>query len=116
MKTLFAAFGLLTAIRVPVTSDDGLVARSAIWFPMVGLIIGLLLAGGWFLLSSAPPLVGAGLIVLSWAAVTGGLHLDGLADSCDALFVPATPERRLEVLRDPRTGAFGSAGLCLFLI
>ncbi|MBE0697300.1 MAG: adenosylcobinamide-GDP ribazoletransferase, partial [Anaerolineaceae bacterium] len=49
-------------------------------------------------------------------ALTGGLHLDGLADCCDGLLAAVTPERRLEIMRDPRLGTFGGAGLILFLL
>ena len=43
--------------------------------------------------------------------ISGGLHADGLMDTCDAVFGHASPERRLEIMRDPRAGAFGVAGL-----
>src|SRR5829696_1611170 len=70
------------------------------WFPLVGLVIGLLL---WVVQSLAerffsPTLTGA-LVVLAWVAVTGGLHLDGLADCCDGLLATTSRERRLEILR-----------------
>jgi adenosylcobinamide-GDP ribazoletransferase len=51
-----------------------------------------------------------------WAGLTGGLHLDGLADCCDGLLAAVPAERRLEILRDPRLGTFGGAGLILFLM
>jgi adenosylcobinamide-GDP ribazoletransferase len=49
-------------------------------------------------------------------ALTGALHLDGLADCCDGLFLAASRERRLEVMADPHTGAFGVIGLVLILL
>ena len=55
-------------------------------------------------------------VVALWAALTGGLHLDGLADCGDGLLAAATPERRLEIMRDSRLGAFGGLLLALFLI
>jgi adenosylcobinamide-GDP ribazoletransferase len=81
------------------------------------LVIGLLLwlvqsiAGQFF----APTLVGA-LVVLAWVVVTGGLHLDGLADCCDGLLATTSIERRLEIMRDPRLGSFGALGLILTLL
>jgi adenosylcobinamide-GDP ribazoletransferase len=63
----------------------------------------------------APPLVGA-LVALVWVAITGALHLDGLADCCDALLATTSHERRLEILRDPRHGTFGVVGLVLALL
>jgi adenosylcobinamide-GDP ribazoletransferase len=63
----------------------------------------------------APTLTGA-LIVPAWVALTGGLHLDGLADCCDGLLATTSRERRLEILRDPRVGSFGAIGLILTLL
>ena len=87
------------------------------WFPFVGLVIGLLL---WSVQSVAerffaPSLAGA-LVVLAWVALTGGLHLDGLADCCDGLLATVSPERRVEIMRDPRVGSFGALGLILTLL
>src|SRR3712207_299876 len=75
------------------------------WFPLVGRLLGLLL---WAVQSIAgrflSPLLAGGLIVLAWAALTGGLHRDGVADCCDGLLATTSRERRLEILRDPRVG------------
>jgi adenosylcobinamide-GDP ribazoletransferase len=62
------------------------------------------------------PVLAAALLVALWAALTGGLHLDGLADCFDGLLAAVPPERRLEILRDPRLGAFGGIGLALHLL
>jgi adenosylcobinamide-GDP ribazoletransferase len=51
------------------------------------------------------------VLVVLLLGLTGGLHADGLMDTCDAVFGHATPERRLEIMRDPRTGTFGVVGL-----
>src|SRR5205085_576009 len=51
------------------------------------------------------------LLVVLLLVATGGLHADGLMDTCDAVFVHASAERRLEIMRDPRVGAFGVIGL-----
>jgi adenosylcobinamide-GDP ribazoletransferase len=117
VKAILAALGLLTIVRVPGAAASGdAIARGAPWFPAIGLAIGAALAGAACLLAAAPPLLAAALIVVLWAALTGCLHLDGAADSCDALLASASRERRLEILRDPRIGAFGAAGLALLLI
>ncbi|MCC6453365.1 MAG: adenosylcobinamide-GDP ribazoletransferase [Caldilineaceae bacterium] len=87
------------------------------WFPLVGLLIGLLLWGVQFLAGHFfPALLTGALVVLAWVALTGGLHLDGLADCCDGLLATTSRERRLEILRDPRTGSFGVLGLVLTLL
>jgi adenosylcobinamide-GDP ribazoletransferase len=96
------------------TGGLGLAGR---WFPLVGLVIGLLLWGVQSLAALFfPPLLVGALVVLAWAALTGGLHLDGLADCCDGLLATTSRERRLEILRDPRVGSFGALGLILTLL
>jgi adenosylcobinamide-GDP ribazoletransferase len=119
VKGLLAALGLLTVVRVPgaaAAAGSDAIARGAPWFAAVGLAIGAVLAGADRLLSGVQPFLAAALIVLLWAILTGGLHLDGAADSCDALLAEASRERRLEILRDSRIGSFGAAGLSLLLI
>ncbi len=118
MNGLRLALGFLTAIPVragsPAPDDLG---RAAAWFPVVGLLFGAILFAAQAVLSAVfPSPLAAGLVVAFWAALTGGLHLDGLADCCDGLFASAPPERRLEIMRDSGLGAFGGIGLALFLI
>lgn len=117
-QTLALAFSFLTVLPAPQTPyQPGALGRAGRWFPAVGLVIGGLLAGShWLLAHLFPPLLAAGLTVTLWAALTGGLHLDGLADCCDGLLAAATRERRLDIMRDPRTGAFAVIGLALFLL
>ena len=62
-----------------------------------------------------PPLVAGIVTLIVWVVLTGGLHLDGLADCCDGLFASVSPERRLEIMKDPHVGAFGVIGLILIL-
>lgn len=93
------------------------IGQSAVWFSLVGLMLGTILYGaGWVLQFIFPPLVVAVVVTALWAFLTGGLHLDGLADCYDALFLAATPERRLEIMRDPHLGTFGVVGLILHLL
>lgn len=119
MRGLRLAVGFLTVlpVRVPDPMGAGGLGRAALWFPFVGLGIG---AGLWILdapiRSNLPELAAAALIVALWAMVTGALHLDGFADSCDGLFAPASPDRRLEIMADSRTGAFGVVGVSLLLM
>jgi adenosylcobinamide-GDP ribazoletransferase len=87
------------------------------WFPAVGALIGLAVGGIWWAARRgwAPP-AAAAIAVIADAALTGLLHLDGLADAADGLLPPLTRGRRLEVMADPRLGAFGAAGLAIVLL
>lgn len=117
-QELILAFSFLTVIPMPtLVYQPGLLGRAGRWFPLVGLVIGgLLLLAHWGLSLLFPPLLTAALVTTLWAALTGGLHLDGLADCCDGLLAATSRERRLEIMRDPRTGAFAVIGLVLFLL
>ncbi len=118
------ALGLLTALPVRIPRDEGLEAAPgrAMWaYPAAGAVIGLGLLAVAALarlagLDRTAPLLAAALVLVAWCGLTGALHLDGWADCCDALFVPATRERRLEILHDPRLGSFGGVGLVLLLL
>ena len=87
------------------------------WFPAVGALIGLAVGGIWWAARRgwAPP-AAAAIALIADAALTGMLHLDGLADAADGLLPPLSRARRLEVMADPRLGAFGAAGLAIVLL
>ncbi len=91
--------------------------RIARWCPIVGLLIGLLLALVNILLGfcNVPSLTNNALVVAIWVAITGGLHLDGAMDSADGLSV-TDPSRRLEVMKDSATGAFGAIAAVIILL
>jgi adenosylcobinamide-GDP ribazoletransferase len=119
MQNLLNAFALLTTIPFarPRAWQPGDSGRAAVWYPLVGLTIG---ASTWLVWKGAlllfPSSVAGILTLLIWVALTGGLHLDGLADCCDGLFSSASPEKRLEIMKDPRLGVFGGIGLILILL
>ena len=78
------------------------------WFPVVGLAMGLTLGGVWWGGGRLwAPLVAAAVVVIADLALTGLLHLDGLVDAADGLLAHLSPQRRLEVMRQPDAGAFG---------
>jgi len=115
---LLAAARYLTLVPFPGRDHAPMEAlgRSAVWFPIVGIGLGVVLALVDRLTSRLfPPLLAALLTVTVWKLVTGGLHLDGLADCLDGL-VGRDPEHRLAIMRDSRIGAFGAMGLILFLM
>ncbi len=113
------ALQFLTTIPVPGPPAFGSerLGSSLPWFPLVGLVLGGLLALEDLVLSPlfAAPLRSA-LELASLAMLTGALHLDGFADTCDGIFCRKSPEERLQVMRDSRIGSFGVVGLvCLLL-
>lgn len=115
---MILAIRFLTIVPVPGRDAPGPAAlgRAAWWFPVVGLALGAALAGaGCVCRILTPPLVGAALLVTGWKVATGGIHLDGLADSLDGLAGRDTAGR-LAIMRDSRIGVFGAAGLVLVLI
>ncbi len=87
------------------------------WFPAVGALIGLGVGAVWWVARRAwPSPAAAAIALIADAALTGMLHLDGLADAADGLLPPLSRARRLEVMADPRLGAFGAAGLATVLL
>lgn len=119
MKYLSIAFNLLTTlpVRAPADWHAGDSGRAAGWCPFVGLVLGGLVAlAHWLMSAYLSPLVAGALTLALWVALTGGLHLDGLADCCDGLLHARHTEKRLEVMKDSRMGAFGGIGLFLILI
>ena len=111
------AFLTILPVRLPAELPADGLKRSAGFFPLAGWLIGGVLAGcAWFFVWAAlPPLVSAVLLVTVGAWLTRGLHLDGLADLLDGLGGGQTPERRLVIMKDSATGAFGVIGLLLLL-
>ncbi len=119
MKYLLTAFDLLTTLPLPASKNwqAGDSGRSAVWYSLVGLCIGVLVAGAFALLQIYfSHVISAALALAFWVLLTGGLHLDGLADCFDGMFHASNPERRLQIMKDPHTGAFGVIGLILVLL
>jgi adenosylcobinamide-GDP ribazoletransferase len=119
VRSLRTAFGLMTTLPVNIPDDwaAGDSGRAAVWYPFVGLVIGAFTLLAWKGTALIfPPWVAAVMTLLVWVVLTGGLHLDGLADCCDGLLASTSVERRLEIMKDPRIGAFGVTGLILILL
>jgi len=114
MRGLIAAFQLLTRLPMPAVSGTA-PANAAGWFPWVGLVVGALVA---LPLAWVPdPRLAALLALGLWVWVTGGLHLDGLADLADALGVAHRDRARfVAVLADSHVGSFGVIALILQLL
>jgi adenosylcobinamide-GDP ribazoletransferase len=121
LRAVRLALAFLTILPIPVGDDEATPAHLAdarFAYPIVGGLIGLALAG----LSEALRAIGAPggpsafLLVASAAILSGGLHLDGLADTADGLFLWGDPGRRLSVMRDPHVGSFGVSAVVLVLL
>lgn len=116
MRGLLVACRYLTRLPLPRSGVAGDLGGASGWFPVVGLILGLLLAAGGLVIEwLVPPLLGAVLLVGLWALLTGGLHLDGLADAADGLGGGWSREETLAIMRDAATGAYGVSALVLVL-
>jgi adenosylcobinamide-GDP ribazoletransferase len=114
-----AAFRFLTVIPLPTkreaTGEE--TGGSVVYFPLVGLIIGLFLAVLHWLLSRILPFsLASALVIAALALTNGALHLDGFIDTCDGLAGNKTAEERWRVMRDSRVGAFGVVGGVLLLL
>ena len=110
------ALQLLTRLPVPF-ADTPRGARAAWAYPMVGLVVGALAAAVGLTAHalSLPPALCALCALTALIVTTGALHEDGLADTADGLWGGWTPERRLEIMKDSRIGAYGVIALFLAL-
>jgi adenosylcobinamide-GDP ribazoletransferase len=114
------ALGCLTVVPVAVSPEDteANLPASRFAYPLVGALLGLVL----FALSedlsrrSVNGPVAAFVLVIAGVGITGCLHLDGVADLFDGLFIRGTAENRLAVMRDPHVGVFGTVAIVLVLV
>ena len=113
LQTIAVAFAMFSALPVPQFAWNQKNMRYAMCaFPLIGVVIG----GLWCLCGALPlpmPAKAAGFCLIPvW--VTGGIHLDGYADTCDALSSYGDREKKLEILKDPHCGAFAVIRLCSY--
>ncbi len=120
LSRYFAAQQLMTRLRCPTwtaySPDD--LARSTVYFPIVGLVVGGVAAGAVALMGGLIGHIPAVIAVVAVAIAvitTGGFHEDAFADVCDA-FGGMTKQRRREIMRDSLVGSFGAAGVALLLV
>lgn len=119
LETLVVALAMFSALPMPHTAWTEKNMRYALCaFPLVGVVQGL----AWWAWASlcaaaALPVILRGAVLCSLPTlVTGGVHLDGYADTSDALASHASPEKMRAILRDPRCGAFAVIRLCVYFI
>jgi adenosylcobinamide-GDP ribazoletransferase len=117
--SFLAAFQFLTSLPVAIKRElsPAQLGRATAWFPIVGLVAGGVLAGlNWLFSLILPPSLVNALLIVALVMLTGAMHLDGLADTCDGLAGYKTIEERWRVMHDSRTGAFGVVGVVLVLL
>jgi adenosylcobinamide-GDP ribazoletransferase len=119
MRAFLIAVQFLTRIpvRLGKPPSEGEVAASVACFPLVGLIVGGILALTHVALGPyLPPMVEASVLLVGYILVTGGIHLDGLMDTVDGLSSSQDPERILAVMKDSRVGAMGVAAAAVVIL
>ena len=119
MLPLWIALQFLSSlpIRLPGMPEPEQLGRSLLFYPLVGLLFGLILWGLNLLLAGAPLLLHAALLLTVWVLLSGALHLDGLADSADAwLGGFGDRERTLTIMKDPRSGPIAVVTLVLVML
>ena len=119
MDSLFIALQFLT--RIPIkcsfSINDETLGRSVLYYPLVGFLIGVLLSFLALVMSASSDMVATAVVLSAWALITGGLHLDGLADCADAWVGGlGSPQRSLEIMKDPTAGPIAVLVLLLTLL
>ncbi len=80
-------------------------------FAIVGALLGLFLWGGWIITASLPSFLRAVLLVLLWVVLSGGLHLDGWADTWESALFSGSSEAKIRIRKDPHLGVYGVLAL-----
>jgi adenosylcobinamide-GDP ribazoletransferase len=118
MKRLLMMIQFMTIIPLPLKGEpeERDFAGGVIYMPLVGILVGALIATVNFGASKLfTPLISATLTIIAAVIITGGLHLDGLADTFDGLFSHRSREKMLEIMKDSRLGTMGALALILVL-
>lgn len=115
MNGLRAALGLLT--RLPVPAGEWRAEGAARWLPAAAAVLAAAAGiAAWATAEVLPASAAAAVAIVIWVALSGALHLDGLADSADAALAAVDRERRLAILRDVHHGTFGVTAVVLVLL
>ncbi len=116
-RSWWLAVAFLT--RLPTPRLDGMnedeLAAALVWFPWVGALLGGLLVLA-MMMAPSQPILAAALLLILWVTLSGNLHLDGLADTLDALAGGHDRQHRLALLKDPCSGPAAVAGVVLLLL
>jgi adenosylcobinamide-GDP ribazoletransferase len=115
IRRLVGAIQFLTVI--PIRSDGASIGESAIFFPLVGAMVGTLASGVYLSLDRLlPTSISAAGTLLFLVLISGGLHEDGLADAADALRSGRSAEKILGIMKDSRIGSYGGLALVFSIL
>ncbi|MDJ0612253.1 MAG: adenosylcobinamide-GDP ribazoletransferase [Rhizobiaceae bacterium] len=119
LSNLLLALTFFTRLPLPIKlgekiDHDASLTEATAFFPIIGLVIGVLTGLVWYVAALAlPNIVAAGLAIAAGVLITGALHEDGLADCADGLGGSADREKSLEIMRDSRIGTYGGIALII---
>jgi len=119
MNAFLLALQFLTRIPIPfaVEPTPKNLGNSVLYYPLVGAIIGFFLFAAAHLLADVDTLLSAALILTLWVGLSGGLHLDGIADCVDGwIGGQSNVEKSLHIMKDPNAGPMGVTALVLLLL
>lgn len=119
MKRFLVALQFLTILPVRIKSgvSERDLGASLSYFPLVGALIGAALTAVLFLFGFLPHQVVIAIVLIASIVLTGAIHLDGFADTCDGFFGSRSKEKILEIMRDSRIGTMGAVGIfCILLL
>lgn len=116
IKKFLTTIGFLTIIPVPGKYSREF-RHSAIFFPITGLLIGLILAGVHFFFSQfTPKLITDFFVLVTLTSISGGIHIDGFADTLDGFYGGKDSGSIIRIMDDPHTGSIGMTGIILVLL
>lgn len=119
-RSFLIALQFLTRIPVVLKNQptEQEIGHSLAYYPLVGMLLGLILVGlGWLLSGFSAPWISASIVLAAWVLLTGGLHLDGLSDSADAwIGGMGNQEKTLAIMKDPNCGPMGVIAIILVML
>ncbi len=117
MRSFLLMLSFFTRLPVKhIAYEEKTYIRGIKYAPVIGLLMGLILYGLSFLSLILDRPVVTIILIFSYIILTGALHLDGLADTCDGVFSGRSRERILEIMRDSQTGAYGVISIGLWFV
>lgn len=118
VDALVLAFQFLTRLPINKNVDynDKNISNSQFFYPLVGMAVGIISGGVYFAFSYINKDIASIFAVVSLIFITGGLHMDGLSDTCDGFFSARDREKILTIMKDSRVGSFGAIALILDIL